>query len=182
MMTLEQPMTMTVTAKPHALASGPATGSEHAALLEIIQETGAQVNWPGKGGLFRGSSGGTFPVELLMRELICAVVAGVDSTGSVNPAGLEDLRQLCAGCLVERQTLREFRRSYRRSFQQCLTRLLEKMVLIRFGTEMEEASIADSCVTQAWDRWFESLRMPLAWREAEEAAPAPAESEWTLFA
>ena len=136
---------------------------EQTVFLDVIRETVAEVPWAGKGEVFAGSRGQGCPAEALMRALTYAIATGLHETAGAPMGNIEDLNlwRLCDGVHPDWATLHEFCQAHRDDLKRCLAELFHRTVLIRFGDE-DGRLIADSCVTLAWDRWFDTLCVPAA--------------------
>ena len=151
---------------------------EQTVILDVIRETVSETDWVGQGEMFTGPTGAQFPAETLMRALTYAVATGIYESAEAHSRNIEyvNLWRLCDGLRPDWATLQEFCRLHRGALKRCLAELFRRAVLIRFGDE-DDRLIADTCVTLAWDRWFESLRVPPGfWDEASsesELATAP---------
>ena len=131
-------------------------------VLNVIRGIVTEVNWRGKGHLFTGSPGVTYATDVLMGTLIYAMATGVDNPSDFDTAAVEDLnfQSLGNGRPLDWQTLHEFHIFLQPAVELCLAKLFERTVLVRFGDDFDESILADSCVAQAWDCWFESLHVP----------------------
>jgi hypothetical protein len=172
MMTLAEPNAGATAAEWEG--QGTSSWTDQTIILDLIRQTVVEVDWPGKEGTLTSASGEEFPAPRLMRALLYAVATGM---GQAHPTDLAaganlNLWRLCDGSPPEWETLRRFEQAHRRTLKRCLARLFEKMVLIRFGPEQDEKLIADCCVTLAWDRWFESWRVPVGLSIPNESAAA----------
>ena len=178
MKTLDLPNTSECPATVDHLDGELACWMEQTVILDVIRETVGEADWEGREEMFTGPAGTQFPAEALMRALTYAVATGIYESAETDSRNIEyvNLWRLCDGLRPDWATLREFCRLHRGALKRCLAELFRRAVLIRFGDEGDHP-IADTCVTLAWDRWFESLRVPPGfWDEASpdfEMATAP---------
>ena len=66
------------------------------------------------------------------------------------------------------KTIRRFRRLRRQELSQCLDRVVQQALHVRFANGEPDPTPVDHCVAQAMDRWFEPLCVPFPAMEAAQ--------------
>ncbi len=154
--------------EPPAIAILPAP-SEKTGLVSVVVDAVESVDWPKKSQRFSINGHSSYSAERLMHLLTYAYAIGLYGSQDIELAVQTDpvLCYLCASEVPDWNTLRRFRRLHRQYLRECLIKVAEQALVIRFGNEAEETPLVDHCVAQALDRWFEPLCLPEPPRQAD---------------
>ena len=139
-------------------------------LVSLVLSAVEAVDWPGKEKNFAYQGGPSFQSGVLMALLTYCYATGICSSRDIEASFREDetIRHLSADAFPDWKTLRRFRKLHREPLKQCLLKVFQQSLLIRFGDSEMDWAPADHAVAQALDRWFEPLCVPSPSAEAEE--------------
>lgn len=138
-------------------------------LLRFVLDAVEALDWPEKNVPFGPAEHNHIPSALLMVLEVYCYARGVFDTSEVVEMAVRhrELKPLFANREPTERIVKRFRRSHHEEIKQCLRKIFELALIIRFGDAAGDDSLIDFCIAESMDTWFAPICGPQPKAEAE---------------